>query len=64
MYGPDGPSLAPRGPDEVVRHKALDLLGDLYLVGRPVQARVVADRASHEAHVALARAARLAGVTD
>lgn len=61
VYGPDGPSLAPRGPDEVVRHKALDLLGDLYLVGRPVRARAIADRASHEAHVALARAALLAG---
>lgn len=60
VYGPRGPSLAPRGQDEVVRHKALDLLGDLYLVGRPVRARAVAERASHEAHVALARAALLA----
>jgi UDP-3-O-[3-hydroxymyristoyl] N-acetylglucosamine deacetylase len=52
------PQLPPRGRDEVVRHKALDLLGDLYLAGAPLAARVVAERASHEAHVALALALR------
>ena len=34
-----------RFPDEFGRHKALDLIGDLALVGRPLQARVVAHKA-------------------
>jgi UDP-3-O-[3-hydroxymyristoyl] N-acetylglucosamine deacetylase len=54
VYNETGPSVPTRGADEVVRHKALDLLGDLYLVGRPLQAHVVSERASHEAHVAFA----------
>jgi UDP-3-O-[3-hydroxymyristoyl] N-acetylglucosamine deacetylase len=40
--------------DEFVRHKALDLLGDLALVGRPVIGHVVAYRAGHSLHAALA----------
>ena len=56
VYGEHGASLMPRGADEVVRHKALDLLGDLYLAGAPLRARVVAERASHTAHVALVQA--------
>jgi len=43
-----------RFPDEFVRHKALDLLGDLALVGRPVLGHVVAVRAGHALHAALA----------
>ena len=34
-----------RFPDEYGRHKALDLIGDLALVGRPLQARIVAHKA-------------------
>jgi UDP-3-O-[3-hydroxymyristoyl] N-acetylglucosamine deacetylase len=49
-----GTNLELRGKDEPVRHKALDLLGDLYLVGRPLHAHVVAESASHEAHVKFA----------
>jgi UDP-3-O-acyl N-acetylglucosamine deacetylase len=45
-----------RHPDEPARHKLLDLLGDLALVGRPVHARVVATRAGHALNHALARA--------
>lgn len=44
-----------RFPDEFIRHKVLDLLGDLWLLGSPVAARVRAHRASHRLHVALAR---------
>ncbi len=55
IFDDEGPRLPLRGHDEPVRHKALDLLGDLYLLGKPLQARVWAERASHEAHVALAR---------
>jgi UDP-3-O-[3-hydroxymyristoyl] N-acetylglucosamine deacetylase len=47
-----------RFPDEFVRHKALDLLGDLALVGRPVVGHIVALRAGHALHAALARRLR------
>jgi UDP-3-O-[3-hydroxymyristoyl] N-acetylglucosamine deacetylase len=42
-----------RFPDECCRHKALDLLGDLALIGRPLLGRVVAEKAGHAMHVAL-----------
>lgn len=44
-----------RYPDEFVRHKILDLVGDLYLLGRPLQAHVVAVRPSHATNCELAR---------
>ena len=47
-----------RFADEFVRHKALDLLGDLALVGRPVLGHLVAHKAGHTMHVALARLLR------
>ena len=39
--------------DEFVRHKVLDLIGDLALLGRQVLGAVVADRAGHAMHTAL-----------
>ncbi len=42
-----------RFPDEFGRHKALDLIGDLALVGRPLLARVEAHRAGHALHTQL-----------
>jgi len=42
-----------RFPDEFGRHKALDLIGDLALIGRPLQARVVAHKAGHALHTQL-----------
>jgi UDP-3-O-[3-hydroxymyristoyl] N-acetylglucosamine deacetylase/3-hydroxyacyl-[acyl-carrier-protein] dehydratase len=47
-----------RWPDEFVRHKALDCLGDLTLAGARVRARVVARRPSHRGTVQLVRAMR------
>ena len=44
-----------RWPDEFVRHKAADLLGDLALIGGRVEADVVAFRPSHSGNLALAR---------
>jgi UDP-3-O-[3-hydroxymyristoyl] N-acetylglucosamine deacetylase/3-hydroxyacyl-[acyl-carrier-protein] dehydratase len=44
-----------RYPDEFVRHKILDLIGDLYLLGRPLQAHVVAVRPSHATNCELTR---------
>ena len=40
-----------RFADEFVRHKTLDLLGDLALGGMPLRAHVVARRAGHRLHV-------------
>lgn len=54
--GPEGYSGALRFPDEVVRHKALDLVGDLALCGCRFAAHVTALRPSHRLNVALARA--------
>ena len=42
-----------RFPDEFVRHKVLDLVGDLALLGKQVLGKVVADRAGHAMHTAL-----------
>ena len=42
-----------RFSDECCRHKVLDLIGDLALMGRPVLGRVVAERAGHAMHAAL-----------
>jgi UDP-3-O-[3-hydroxymyristoyl] N-acetylglucosamine deacetylase len=39
--------------DEFVRHKVLDLIGDLALLGRRIIGRVVANRAGHAMHTAL-----------
>ncbi len=42
-----------RFPDEFVRHKILDLVGDLALLGKPILGKVVADRAGHAMHTAM-----------
>jgi UDP-3-O-[3-hydroxymyristoyl] N-acetylglucosamine deacetylase len=42
-----------RAPDECCRHKALDLIGDLALLGRPLVGHVIAERAGHAMHAAL-----------
>jgi UDP-3-O-[3-hydroxymyristoyl] N-acetylglucosamine deacetylase / 3-hydroxyacyl-[acyl-carrier-protein] dehydratase len=51
--GPIGNSL--RYPDECARHKVLDLLGDLALLGFDVEGLVVAHRSGHQTNHALAR---------
>jgi len=42
-----------RFPDECCRHKVLDLIGDLALIGRPLIGHVIAERAGHAMHTAL-----------
>jgi UDP-3-O-[3-hydroxymyristoyl] N-acetylglucosamine deacetylase len=42
-----------RATDECCRHKALDLIGDLALLGRPLLGHVIAERAGHAMHAAL-----------
>ena len=44
-----------RYPEEFVRHKILDVIGDLSLVGRPIQGHVIAVRPSHQANCQLAQ---------
>jgi UDP-3-O-acyl-N-acetylglucosamine deacetylase len=39
----------------LVRHKVLDLLGDLYLLGRPVVGTIIAHGAGHHLHTRLVR---------
>ncbi len=44
-----------RWPDEFVRHKALDVVGDLALAGRRVRGKITATKPSHRGTVALVR---------
>ena len=55
--------IAPNGPidneyrfaDECARHKALDLVGDLFLLGRPIRGRIVAHKSGHALNHQLVR---------
>jgi UDP-3-O-[3-hydroxymyristoyl] N-acetylglucosamine deacetylase/3-hydroxyacyl-[acyl-carrier-protein] dehydratase len=47
-----------RFPDEFVRHKVGDLIGDISLLGARVQGHIIADRPSHAGNLELARALR------
>ena len=42
-----------RFPDECCRHKVLDLIGDLALIGRPILGHVIAESAGHAMHTAI-----------
>jgi len=53
--GEDGYLGARRFPDELARHKLLDLIGDLSLAGAPLRAHVIAVKPSHALNVRLAR---------
>jgi len=44
-----------RFPDEPARHKLLDMLGDLYLLGADIQGTICATRSGHRTHHALVR---------
>ena len=54
VIGDTGVLNALRFEDEFVRHKILDVVGDLALVGRPIVGHVVAHRAGHALHTQLA----------
>jgi UDP-3-O-acyl N-acetylglucosamine deacetylase len=47
-----------RFPDEFARHKILDIMGDFYLLGRPLRGRVVARMTGHSDNIALLRKIR------
>ncbi len=51
--GPIGTSL--RFPDECVRHKILDLIGDLYLLGCSIHGKIIAYKSGHSLNHALVR---------
>jgi UDP-3-O-[3-hydroxymyristoyl] N-acetylglucosamine deacetylase len=55
VIGDTGALNALRFEDEFVRHKILDVVGDLALVGYPVLGHVVAHRAGHALHTELGR---------
>jgi UDP-3-O-[3-hydroxymyristoyl] N-acetylglucosamine deacetylase len=58
VFGDQGP-LNPgglRSPDEPVRHKLLDALGDLALLGHPIEGRLVAEMPGHGLIVSLLKA--------
>jgi len=56
VIGSDGPiKNTYRFPDECVRHKIVDLIGDLALVGRAVKGRIVAYKSGHALNQQLAR---------
>ncbi len=57
LIGDDGIEGAElRFPDEFVRHKLLDVVGDLALIGCPIRGRIVAWRSGHALHGRLADA--------
>ena len=59
VFGENGPiENRLRFPDECVRHKILDLLGDLMLFGRAIVGRVYARKSGHSLNHALVRALR------
>jgi UDP-3-O-[3-hydroxymyristoyl] N-acetylglucosamine deacetylase / 3-hydroxyacyl-[acyl-carrier-protein] dehydratase len=45
-----------RFSDELVRHKILDLVGDIMLLGKPIKAHLIAMRAGHALHADLTKA--------
>ena len=47
-----------RFPNEPVRHKILDAIGDLYLLGRPLRGKVTASMTGHSDNIALLKKVR------
>jgi UDP-3-O-acyl N-acetylglucosamine deacetylase len=57
IFGRSGPvNNQLRFPDECVRHKVLDVVGDLALAGRPLIGHVIAYRSGHQLNAALVQA--------
>ena len=50
VFAPDGPMTPLRWPNEVVRHKALDLIGDFALLGAWPQCEVISIKSGHRLH--------------
>lgn len=54
VFAPEGPLQELRWPNEPVRHKTLDLLGDFALLGAYPQCEIVAVRSGHRLHCLMA----------
>ena len=55
----DGAIISKEGlryPNELVRHKIMDMVGDIYLVGKRVRAHISSVKSGHPTHVKLAQA--------
>jgi UDP-3-O-[3-hydroxymyristoyl] N-acetylglucosamine deacetylase len=59
VFTPDGPMQPLRWPDEAVRHKVLDLIGDLALVGAWPRCEILAVKSGHQLHAEIVRALRV-----
>lgn len=55
IVGKNGYSTPLRYPDELVRHKVLDLMGDLYLLGKRINATIIVIKGGHNLHVELVK---------
>jgi UDP-3-O-[3-hydroxymyristoyl] N-acetylglucosamine deacetylase len=53
VFAPDGPIQPLQWPDEPVRHKVLDMIGDFALLGMYPQCEVVALKSGHKLHTAV-----------
>jgi UDP-3-O-[3-hydroxymyristoyl] N-acetylglucosamine deacetylase len=62
VFAPDGPLVPLRWPNEVVRHKVLDLIGDFALLGGWPQCDIVAIKSGHRLHAQAVAALRAAYV--
>jgi UDP-3-O-[3-hydroxymyristoyl] N-acetylglucosamine deacetylase len=58
VFAPDGPMQPLRWPNEVVRHKVLDLIGDFALLGAWPLCEVVAIKSGHALHAQATRELR------
>lgn len=61
VYDEGGPMQPLQWPNEVVRHKVLDLIGDLSLLGKWPQCEVIAIKSGHALHTRLTRELRNRG---
>jgi len=61
VFDEDGPLQPLQWPNEVVRHKVLDLIGDLSLLGAWPQIEVIAIKSGHALHTRLTRELRKRG---
>lgn len=56
VIGKDGPIKTKlRFPDEPVRHKVLDLVGDLYILGMQVQGHIIAIKSGHKLNMEMVK---------
>ena len=60
VFAPDGPLQPLRWPNEVVRHKVLDLIGDFALLGAWPSCEVVSVKSGHKLHAQAVRGVRAA----